>query len=688
MSLRRKLPVLALATAAVALVVAGMLLPPSASTPRYGSIGSPAIVFPPSAATDVTDVYNAITACGADPTGGVDARAGLQACIDAASVTGTATGRDITVLLPGGTYCFTKKPSSLYSLDLSGRQHVVLAGPRTGPRRAKMKKCGSAGAGEWRLVNIGPGAAHIRVEGIIFDGSGETNADPAEQAHLVNVGGSTLGVDDVVIRDNEFLDPIGDGIRLIGEFGSWTQNVEITGNRFFRNQRAAISFQRFTRHVHVFGNYLSGGTDQQIDFEPTGYVLTMASTGSSTVAVCDGSLITGSATVHSTNCNFPAWGFAVGDLIMNRLTNELVYIVSIDSNTQITTTPLSGAGTWASTSVSTTVGLAPQNVTDIEIDGNLFDYSGHLTSGVEICLSVKDEQRVSIHNNLLAGCSIGGIDGYQMSIANNVIFTGARGGAEAAISIQGYGGENKIVNNTIIARQLNGSTVAKNGITVAIDTPAFPSSTLIAGNTIRMEAPGNGIDVEDTPYFNISGNAIVKANNGSTGQPTAIQVRAPNVDIQSALIDGNRMRADNTAQGIKWTNCIQLAAAPKNVVSSVIANNIGDNCTNGINLAETSPGRFTNPPLIGPNVMISTSPLGLPASALFVQLAGIGGPNATSSLVGCILSGTADPNVAGTGGTKPKCPEGSLYLRKGGGAGARVYVNTDGTSAWTALAAP
>lgn len=626
---------------------------------------------------DPMDQWNVVVQCGADNTGTNDTRANIQTCIDSAYANYLATGRRQEVYFPGGLYKVSKSPGHLYSFDLTGKSYLSFVGADSG-LRSTILKSGNAGAGEWRLFDLGTGASYIYFTNLRFDGSGVTNPDPAEQDHLIEL---TRGAFDISIKNCEFTSSIGDEIRLLGEIGQFNYAVVIESNRFLNPGRAAISFQRYNRGVSIVGNYFEGGTDQQVDFEPTGYTFTASTGGTNTVLVCNG---TGAG---ANTCTFTTWGIQPGDQILNRTTNDLVTVVSVDSQTQLTTTPLSGATTWANP-----VTFSFDENPDHQVVGNYFNYltggGAHTSSGVELCFTISGSQRLNVTGNTFLNCSVQGLSVFSLNFTGNTVVTGQRGGSEPAVQVVGYGGENQVNSNVITVRQTAGDiTTLKNGVYVAISNVGYQTSTMVNNNTIRMEANGVGIDVEDTPYVTVNNNSIVKANLGTTGSPTPINVRATNMNLQSVLVSGNRARIDQGANGNRWTQCIQVGATGHNIVSTTTTSNHCDNISNGIVYAESSGGKFTNPPICGPNYLNTTgaNQIGLPASAPWCIMSGVGS-NTTMTLAPVDIWGTSDPNVGGSAGTKPVGAEGSTYRRKGGSAGARFYVNSDGVSTWTAVA--
>jgi hypothetical protein len=647
---------------------------PSPAPKRYGSIGTNPVT---NTISDTRDTYDAVHDCGLDNTGVIDGRTALVACIATAKAHQIAVSRPTTIAFPGGTYIFTKTPAHIYTAQLTNISDVAFVGPRDG-LRAKLLKQGNAGAGEWRLFDVNTGSQHIVFDGLIMDGSGATNTDPAEQDHLINIGPNAH---DIQIRNLEMYSTVGDCVRLLGEFGQWNDRIEIANDHFYNCGRASISFQRYNRKVFIHDNTFSGGTDQQIDFEPTGYTLVASSSGgSNTVLSCNG----GGGGANT--CQFTTWAIQVGDPILDRTTGDLVYVVSVDSQTQLTTTALSGANTWNSTSFS-----FDSNV-DHLIANNLFDYEtgtgSHPTTGVELCFTISGATRLTVTGNTFRDCSVQGVDVRGLMFIGNNIYTGQRGGTEHALQIEGAGGENVIADNQITVRQTPGDlTTVKHGIDIQSQAGNYQSSVLIIGNMIREEANGVGIDVEDTKTALIEQNAIVKANAGTSGQPTAINIRAVNTASTAINISNNRVRADQGAAGQKFTNCIQIAATGVNVATAIVNTNTCDNSTDGIVFAESGGGKFTSPPMVVGDQLNTNAgnQIGMPTAHPWIGIGGCGS-NTTMTFCPAEYWGTQDPTSSASDGTFVLGAEGSIYHRKGGSAGNRIYINSDGAHSWTAIA--
>ena len=92
-----------------------------------------------------------------------------------------------------------------------------------------------------------------------------------------------------------------------------------------------MSFQRWVRKVQITDCYFVNGTDQQIDFEPSGYSFEADGGGSATVLV-------------DASAQFVTWGMQAGDPVFNATDNVIVKIVRVDSQTRLTTT--AGSTSW------------------------------------------------------------------------------------------------------------------------------------------------------------------------------------------------------------------------------------------------------------------------------------------------------------------------------------------------------
>src|SRR5262249_45894777 len=195
---------------------------------------------------------------------------------------------------------------------LSPRGMKSLAFVGAAGERARLRLTGSSASGNWHMSGIDNGASDIEFRNLVLEMSGVTKPDPGQQNHIVQVG---TNCHDIRFEDCEFLSSLGDCIRLLGEFGQPTHHIRISRCRFLDFGRTGVSFQRWTQNVTLTGCYFRGGSDQQLDFEPTGTTLTASSGSTATVLKCN-------------IAHFTTYGLRPGDHVWNGVERKMVRIVS------------------------------------------------------------------------------------------------------------------------------------------------------------------------------------------------------------------------------------------------------------------------------------------------------------------------------------------------------------------------
>lgn len=594
------------------------------------------------------DLYSVVT-YGADPTGAEDATPATRSALAAAWANVQATGRRSVVYWPSGQYRYTGRTVPQH-LDIRAMHNLLFLGE---PGRSYLYLTGDSRLSDWYLFNVRGNASNIEFRNLRFDMTGITNPDRAEQNHLLQIGNT--GATDIRIVDCEFLSSVGDGIRLTGEFGTPTTTVQIHRCRFTSCTRAGVSFQRWVRKVQITDCYFVNGTDQQIDFEPSGYSFEADNGGSGTVLV-------------DADAHFVTWGMQAGDPVFNGTDNVIVKIVSVDSQTQLTTT--AGSTSWNGANYS-----FPLHNSHHLIAHNRFVRG---TNPTDVIVALTGTYGTIFADNEVEG-SINGIDTVQCSIANNRITTQYTGHAGIrAIELFKSVAETSIVDN-IIALSATPATTLQWGIYVSDQAGRGPDSVLIARNTIHSDTRCTGIFFEGGRRCQILDNKLVLNTPGESNKSVGIYVRpVSGLNVTTALVSGNDLRA---SQG-GWLNGIDFDANGATITSCSVLNNVISSAVWPIRTVESHGGRFTNPPLVIGNIVEDgTKPTLPPASTPWLVIGGISGSAATG-FKPQVFWGQGSPDGVLAAGT------GSLALRSDGGAGTCLYVKENGadTTGWVSNA--
>ncbi len=241
------------------------------------SCNPPAIATHPAALATRGDCHDPAE-LGAAPGDGQSDRAAIQAAIDAA----TARPDGGTVCVDPGRWTLDRAPLGSYNrfaaLTLRGR-HVTLRG--AGPETV-LELAGDQGASTTIVVDVLPGAEHVRIADLTIDTAGATNT--IEQTHAIATSGTCASeacrpIIDLAIERVTFRHPAaapgqrkGDCIRLLGNTPETeVRRVRIVGNDFESCARSAVMFQRGLHDVVIADNTIvCESCDQAIDGEATG----------------------------------------------------------------------------------------------------------------------------------------------------------------------------------------------------------------------------------------------------------------------------------------------------------------------------------------------------------------------------------------------------------------------------------
>lgn len=596
---------------------------------------------PPGSSTDTRDIFNVVD-YGADLTGSADSTTAVRNAVTAAAANVTSTSRRSTILFPAGVFSLRTK-DAIRVINLAGKTKLVFQGA-TG-RRTRLLQNGSAASGDWHMFQIQTGSSDIEFRDLVLDQSGLTNPDPAEQNHLVELGN---GATDVRFYDCEFYDTVGDGIRIRGEFGEQTSNIDIQRCRFIECGRSGIGFQRFTRAVSIIGCTFTEGTDQQVDFEPTGYQLVASASGGSTTVI------------NRTGSLFQTWGIAAGDLVYNQTDRVLTEIVSVDSETQLTTRTMPNS--WNSASF-----WFPRTCSGHVIVGNKFLRSG--TANADNLVTLTGSMDTVFADNYVEGCiqfehTINlRIAGNRMISRKTSVSSPVIQSIKTAIGLQ-------IIGNSLWARA-DAVTTERNVISITDQGGDMPTSALIEGNRIQIDTRAIGINLESIKRVTVRDNDITINTPGDTGSG-GINIRATSGVIEFAEVVGNKIVTMGSS-GIP-SYAIQFSVNAYDINTCIIGGGYIDGINNPL-VFGTGAGVFTSPPIItGWPSGSGSSPLVPSSETPWFQLAGVGGDATASAYKPGLFWGDASPESVLT------APIGSIAMRRDGSGATATYVKGSGTS--------
>jgi hypothetical protein len=551
------------------------------------------------------------------------------------------------VYFPGGKYLLaTKATSSAFQqIDVAGMHGITFLGA---PGRSRLLLQGDAKGDDWYLFAVRNNSYNIEFRHLALEMGTITNPDPVQQNHIVQLGTGNLtntGCHDVRFIDCEFRGSVGDAVRLLGAAGSTVDDIAVNNCRFYDCGRTGVSFQRWVRRVMIRDCYFEGGHDQQIDFEPTGYVRTATSGG-------------GANTLVDSAASFTTWGISAGDPIYNVTDDVLCTVVSVDSATQLTVG--GGAATW--------------NLAQYYFPTHNY---GHLIIGNQLRVGSFDRHllmtlsgcyKTAIIGNHIEG-GIQGQDVIDCVLAENEIMTRPNGQAGPAITMIKAVRGTQIIGNNIVCRQ-NALATARDGIAV-YEQGRRPHSFVVTNNTIRLETRGVGIYLTCPLQGVVQNNRIALYTPGDSGQSVGIYCRATVDVINSYICTGNEIFA--LAGSGTFQNGIVIAA-DVNVNQCLVGGGTIADCTNAYLFSELG-GVFVNPPVIIPGIIEDgTNPIVPPTSKPWVLIAGAGGAAAPgTSYKPAIFWGTGSPEGALTAGI------GCLAMRRDGSGGTCVYVKVSGT---------
>lgn len=605
-------------------------VPKSGESPAEYVLHANGVWAPPGLA-DTRDIFS-VASAGADLTGESDATAAIQSAITAARANVTATGRKSIVYFPAGVYACNSKLGTR-QFDLDGASNLMFMGA---PGRSKILMNGDAGASDWYLFHLRGGATDVEFRHLAFDQSAMTNPDAAEQNHIVQVG---TNASQIRFYDCEFRGTVGDGVRLLGGAGAFVDGVRVERCRFYDCGRSGVSVQRYVRGLFFADNYCEGGTDQQIDFEPTGYTFTADSGGDSTTLVR-------AASTFVTN------GVQPGDPIFSNTDDHLAYVVSVDSETQLTTTPVKT--TWSSAGF-----YFPLFCANHTIVNNVFKRS----SGTDILVTLTGGWNVTFERNYVEG-TIQAVDLMRSRISGNMIRPRRTNGVDqVGVHLLKSSIDVDVEDNDIYMRATDVS-LSRYGILVTHQNGRYPHSVTASRNTIRLDAYGSTILFVGPRRCRADGNRLVLNTPGVTNQSVGVKLDTYQRDTQSATFEGNEIFAIDG----RWEYGIEFNSRESGFAVdrfSVIGGSIR-NASVGVMVRLSGTGTFHRPPVYQGVLNAADTEITLPTTHPWVVIGG-------ADVGARVFRGTGTPEGVLT------APVGSIAIRTDGSGGTATYVKTSGT---------
>lgn len=198
--------------------------------------------------------------------------------INATITAAIAAGGGI-VYIPKGQFAVIRSTvkNHLASFDLVNRQNITFMGDGY---QSRLRMKGDGQGADWYLFRVMDGSNRIKFHNFHVDAEQVTNPDPSHQLHFIQIEGlNTPGGHDTDVMGMFFGKTVGDCVRLFGE----RESTPIYDNHILFNEfdmqlagaaatRSAIGFQRNVLRTLIAYNFMTGSTDNTIDFEPTGDV--------------------------------------------------------------------------------------------------------------------------------------------------------------------------------------------------------------------------------------------------------------------------------------------------------------------------------------------------------------------------------------------------------------------------------
>ncbi len=188
-----------------------------------------------------------------------------EAFRDAIAAADAAAGTN-TLLIPAGTYVLDRPADNVIGIiRMDGVTNVDVVG--VGPTSIVKWKARNWSTGADPHLFSCDGCSFVSFSDLAVDGThGEAGFAGQEQMHALFF----LNSADITVDNVDFTDTFGDGVAVIGNCGGLTEDVVVSNSTFFSSNRSGIGVQGGTRRMEFVSNHFEAGSDQDIDFEPTG----------------------------------------------------------------------------------------------------------------------------------------------------------------------------------------------------------------------------------------------------------------------------------------------------------------------------------------------------------------------------------------------------------------------------------
>lgn len=394
--------------------------------------------------------------------------------------------------------------------------------------------------------------------------------------------------------------------------------------------------------MQVTDSYFEGGSDQQIDFEPTGFTF-QADAGSTATTIVDSS------------ANFTAWDVQPGDPVFNANEFVVATVRSVVSATQLTTTDVNS---WANDGYV----LLKHNYGHL-IANNRFVRGTSINART---ITLGATYSTTVADNIVEGGIEASVYNINCIIARNQVELNKNTDFTRAIEIQGSVQQLQILDNHIYVDS-PALTDQRWGIHIQ-DQAGTPDRVTISRNMIRSATRLTGIYFAGRRVL-VSDNTVILDTPGESTQSVGVYSRA-----DEQVVTGNVISASNG--GFLRGLDIGTGSAHR---SCVVGGGAIDNATTPLYFNEAV-GTFTVPPVLMPSGhdLGEVTP---PASLPWCCIGGVGGvAPTTNSKKPAIYWGSGSPEGVLTAGV------GSLAMRRDGGAGTCMYVKESGTgnTGWVA----
>jgi hypothetical protein len=608
-------------------------------------------------------------------------------------------GAPYTVRKPAG-------PQQQPSIDLRGLHQFTLLGE--GDRSVITM----VGSGSWQMIHIGGQATDVQVRDLSLNAAELEETD--EHAHLIVVGTSNSipgGARHVSIVNCTLARAAGDAVAIVpgssNEPSEEVSDITITRCRLLDNGRSGVSNQRLAKQISILHNYFAGNSDQDIDFEPTG---DLPGSGPSGYLILGNTMVRNghsdavSVTLSGTSPESPSRQntFAYNQIYGGRLGLHDAQDISIvgnyieDGPGQPETLVRMGDAVERLLFAGNIV-VRPRNASP----GTLLNVSSEPTTWAFTAKDVNvatDTLRRTGHG-LQTG--VGPLRAFTASTPNgvaNALPTGLVAGVDYwAIRVDRDHFQLAVGHEEAQAGQAIDLQDAGSG-TFQLTRTGFPRSVCIQGNRLSTEVPvpegealvtftnASAVSFCDNELASFAGADLDVA---VTFNRTPVRKR-PLVGWE---VVGNRFRGDahlppefDEAGVGSFGVAVSMAAAQDTVRDVRVSENTFAGCKTQVRLSADSPAAFATIPAVMGNIGVGTA-LVVESQATIPAVL-VGGNQQSADGTGETGTPLAPAGARYCGAGRPTfaAPIGSLYSRTDGVPGQLLFVNTDGLSAWTAIA--